>query len=124
MAEQDASQQKTEEPTERRLQESRDKGQVARSKDLNTMLSLMAAAIGMVFLGDGLMRDLFQLVEDGLTFNTTHINDTSLLLGQIAATIRSGVIAIFPLLMLVRWRWAAGLSVSRRWRRNWKKLTL
>ena len=101
MAEQDTSQQKTEEPTERRLQESRDKGQVARSKELNTMLSLMAAAIGMVFLGDGLMRDLFRLVEDGLTFSAADVNDTSFLLGQIAATIRSGVIAIVPLLILL-----------------------
>lgn len=101
MAEQDTSQQKTEEPTERRLQESRDKGQVARSKELNTMLSLMAAAIGMVFLGDGLMRDLFRLVEDGLTFSAVDVNDTSFLLGQIAATIRSGVIAIVPLLILL-----------------------
>lgn len=101
MAEQDTSQQKTEEPTERRLQESRDKGEVARSKELNTMLSLMAAAIGMVFLGDGLMRDLFHLVEDALTFNAAYVNDTSFLLRQITSTIRSGVIAIVPLLILL-----------------------
>lgn len=101
MAEQDTSQQKTEEPTERRLQESRDKGEVARSKELNTMLSLMAAAIGMIFLGDGLMRDLFRLLEGGLTFDAAYINDTSFLLREIASTIRSGVISIVPLLILL-----------------------
>ena len=45
----DTSQEKTEEPTERRLEDSRKKGQTARSKELNILLSLMAASIGMVF---------------------------------------------------------------------------
>ena len=47
----DTAQQKTEEPTERRLKEARDKGQVPRSRELNTLLSLVAAAVGLVFLG-------------------------------------------------------------------------
>ena len=38
MAEEQTGQERTEEPTERRLQEARKKGQVPRSKELNTML--------------------------------------------------------------------------------------
>ena len=71
----DNSQQKTEEPTERRLQESRKKGQTARSKELNTLLSLMAAAIGMVFLGQYLMTDLFQLMTQWLAFEPQRIRN-------------------------------------------------
>ena len=40
MADQDSSQEKTEEPTARRLQKGRDEGQVPRSKELGTTLVL------------------------------------------------------------------------------------
>ncbi len=61
----DTSQEKTEEPTERRLEDSRKKGQTARSKELNILLSLMAASIGMVFLGQYLMTDLASIDDPG-----------------------------------------------------------
>ena len=44
MAEEQTGQERTEQPTERRLQEARKKGQVPRSKELNTMLSLILRA--------------------------------------------------------------------------------
>ncbi len=37
MSESESGQEKTEDPTAKRLKESRDKGQVARSKELNTL---------------------------------------------------------------------------------------
>ena len=69
----DTSQEKTEEPTERRLTDSRKKGQTARSKELNILLSLMAASIGMVFLGQYLMTDLHALMTQGLAFEPSRI---------------------------------------------------
>ncbi len=72
----DTSQEKTEEPTERRIEESRKKGQVARSKELNTLLSLMAAASGMVFLGQYLMADLFKLMTSGLSFEPIRLTSS------------------------------------------------
>ena len=46
MADQQTSQERTEQPTERRKKESREKGQVPRSRELNTMLSLLFGAFG------------------------------------------------------------------------------
>ena len=46
MADQDSTQDKTEEPTERRLEDAKKKGQVPRSKDLNTLLSLDGGCCG------------------------------------------------------------------------------
>ena len=71
----DTSQEKTEEPTERRLADSRKKGQTARSKELNILLSLMAASIGMVFLGQYLMTDLHALMTQGLAFEPSRIRN-------------------------------------------------
>ena len=51
MADQDSSQEKTEEPTARRLQKGRDEGQVPRSKELGTTLVLVLGAIGLMVFG-------------------------------------------------------------------------
>ncbi|HBM83204.1 MAG TPA: flagellar biosynthetic protein FlhB, partial [Halieaceae bacterium] len=46
--EQQSGQERTEEPTERRKQEARRKGQVPRSKELNTTITLLAAAASLL----------------------------------------------------------------------------
>ncbi|MDA0761210.1 MAG: flagellar biosynthesis protein FlhB [Proteobacteria bacterium] len=97
----DNSQQKTEEPTERRLQESRKKGQTARSKELNTLLSLMAAAIGMVFLGQYLMADLFQLMSQGLGFEPQRLRNPDQMFEAIRGMAAMGLGSILPLFGLL-----------------------
>lgn len=60
MAEEDSSQEKTEEPSQRKLDKAREEGNVPRSKELNTSGILLVSAICfLVFgasLGEGLMR--------------------------------------------------------------------
>lgn len=67
MAEEQTGQERTEQPTERRLQQARDKGQVPRSRELNTMLSLLFAATGLWLLGDALVTDLFAATKASLS---------------------------------------------------------
>lgn len=69
MAEEQTGQERTEQPTERRLQEARKKGQVPRSKELNTMLSLLFAGAGLWMLGGALVGDLFAITRDGFSFD-------------------------------------------------------
>ncbi len=97
----DTSQEKTEEPTERRIEESRKKGQVARSKELNTLLSLMAAAIGMVFLGQYLMADLFELMTNGLSFEPIRLTSSDQMFEVIREQMGMGLAAILPILGLL-----------------------
>ena len=94
----DTSQEKTEEPTGRRIEESRKKGQVARSKELNTMLGLMAAAVGMVFLGQYLIIDLFELMTRGLSIDASRFVSTDQMFQEIRAQISMGFAAILPIL--------------------------
>ena len=56
MAEEQTGQERTEQPTERRLQEARKKGQVPRSKELNTMLSLILASLALLVLGGNISQ--------------------------------------------------------------------
>jgi flagellar biosynthetic protein FlhB len=52
MAEQeDSSQEKTEEPTQKKLDKAKEEGQVPRSKELNTLLVLIAGSAGMLIFG-------------------------------------------------------------------------
>jgi len=58
MAESNTAQQKTEQPTPRRLQEARRRGQVARSSDLNGALSLLAVVIFFYLFKDHLLLSM------------------------------------------------------------------
>ena len=100
MADQDTSQEKTEEPTEKRLQDAKKKGQVPRSRDLNTLLSLVAAAISMLFLGQMLIVDLFDLMTGSLAFDLQVIKNPELMFEQISRSVAHGLGALAPLFAL------------------------
>lgn len=59
---QQSGQERTEQPTPKRRKEAREKGQVARSKELNTMIGLLAAAGGLAifkgYMGNGLAETM------------------------------------------------------------------
>ena len=69
MAEEQTGQERTEQPTERRLQEARKKGQVPRSRELNTMLSLILASIALLVLGGGISRNIMQISVEGFSIS-------------------------------------------------------
>jgi flagellar biosynthesis protein FlhB len=63
MAESESGQDKTEDPTEKRLRESREKGEIARSKELNTLAVMLAGAGGLLIYGGGLALDLLEIMR-------------------------------------------------------------
>ncbi|MDY6981504.1 MAG: flagellar biosynthesis protein FlhB [Pseudomonadota bacterium] len=92
---------KTESPTHRRLEQAREKGQVARSRELNTLTSLLGAAIGLLVLGPSIIDSLRDLLVQGLSFDyKTLIASQSLgvLLGKAAFDV---LLALLPLMLLL-----------------------
>ncbi|OFC68921.1 flagellar biosynthesis protein FlhB [Alteromonas confluentis] len=72
-------QDKTEDPTSKRLEDARKKGQLARSRELSTALVLVASGIMFLLLGGtiakaifGMMEDMFTLSRDE-TYDMTHM---------------------------------------------------
>ncbi|WP_028626561.1 flagellar biosynthesis protein FlhB [Metapseudomonas resinovorans] len=63
MAESESGADKSEEPTGKRLQEARDKGQIARSRELNTLAVTLAGAGGLLASGGGLADMLMKLMQ-------------------------------------------------------------
>ncbi|MFT4518753.1 MAG: flagellar biosynthetic protein FlhB [Halioglobus sp.] len=97
MAEQQSSQEKTEQPTEKRLKESRKKGQVPRSRELNTMLSLLSGGFGLVMFGSSMATDFSSLIEASLSFDREVAFNTDILAVRLVGLIVSSVTILMPL---------------------------
>ena len=63
MAESESGADKTEDPTEKRKKDSREKGEIARSKELNTLAIMLAGSIGLLIFGGALARDMMDLMR-------------------------------------------------------------
>ena len=63
MAESESGADKSEEPTEKRLRESREKGQIARSRELNTLVVMLVGAGGLLASGGGLANALLGIMR-------------------------------------------------------------
>jgi flagellar biosynthetic protein FlhB len=99
MAEQSA-QEKTEEPTSRRLSKAREEGQVARSIELPAA-AVTIAALGFLFLAGGmLMAKLAEAFASGFNFDRKLVHSPNLLPAIFAHEILESFLLIAPLLLL------------------------
>lgn len=73
MAEESSGQEKTEQPTAKRLSDAREKGQVPRSREFTTVIVLIASAMAMLFIGDSLISSVAEVMKDSLTFSRKEI---------------------------------------------------
>lgn len=96
---QDNDNEKTEEPTPHKRQKAREEGQVPRSKELTTLLMLLAGWGLMVSGGEHLVRNLMHLLHNGLVFDRLLMLDPTLLLRRASSLISQGFMAIFPFVL-------------------------
>lgn len=102
MAEQsDSGQDKSEEPTEKRLRESRDKGQVARSKELNTLAVVLVAAAGLLMLGPAMGRRLLDLMAFNFTIERDALYATDTMGLHLLASVGIGLDVLGPLFFML-----------------------
>ena len=59
-------QERTEQPTPKRLQDAREKGQVPRSRELNTTMVMLVAAAALLFMGESMLGGLAGSLSDSL----------------------------------------------------------
>ena len=101
MAEEQTGQERTEEPTERRLQEARKKGQVPRSKELNTMLSLLLASISLLVFGGYISQNLMQISVEGFSIPRELAFDTAQLPFQFMYMASQAILALSPFMAIM-----------------------
>lgn len=103
MASQDTGQERTEQATPKRLSEARQQGQVARSRELNTTIMMLAAGMGLMITGERVVSDLTSLIHDRLSLDRAEIFDTWTMIEGLAAGIQMMMLSLAPFfgLMLV-----------------------
>ena len=101
MADSNTGQERTEEATPKRLQESREKGQVARSRELSTMSLLLASAVGFLMFGDRLVVDMMSIMRESFTASRMDLMNTNNLLLFLEDSIADALIALIPFFVIV-----------------------
>lgn len=99
--ENDNSQEKTEEPTPRRLEKAREDGQTARSKELATMSVLLAGAGGLLMFGGSLGAALEGIMIDAFTIERAAVYDTRHMSVQLIVSAKAAAFALSPILIML-----------------------
>ena len=100
MAEEQTGQERTEDPTAKRLQQAREKGQVARSRELNTLLMLLPCAVALWLTGELAMDAVTRLFTGALTPPSAAMKVTDEVAPFLGDTLMSGLEMIVPFLAL------------------------
>ncbi|MCB1754147.1 MAG: flagellar type III secretion system protein FlhB [Gammaproteobacteria bacterium] len=95
MAEQNTGQERTEQPTEKRLRDARAKGQIPRSRELNTVVMLLASVAGLMIFGESMSHSMRELVSLDLSLDRNQVFDKS----AIIMALQTNVIASLKMLM-------------------------
>ena len=101
MAEQDSDLEKTESPSQRKLDQAREEGQVARSRELSTFLGLMVGGAGLWMMGSALLQSLIAVLREGLTLDRELAFHSELLLPRLHELSMEALMAFLPLLGLL-----------------------
>jgi len=103
MSEGDDDSQKTEDPTQKKLEESRKKGDVPMSKEMNNWVMLLAGTIVILGMGGTMLSDLARVFKEILAnsfqFHGVAGNGIGVVLSELLAEIQS--ILIVPILFFV-----------------------
>lgn len=100
MAEEDSSQERTEQPTAKRLEDARQKGQIARSRELNTTAVMLVSALALLWFGKGLVVDLGAMIKTHLSPSRAEIFDKTALLRFFDQAMLDAVWMLLPFLGL------------------------
>lgn len=97
----DQGQERTEQATPKRLRESREKGQVARSRELTTLAVMLAGAGSLFALGGSLIGGLADMITQSLQVDRSQLFDVSAGSAALSAAALDALGTFVPLLVLV-----------------------
>lgn len=98
--ENDDGQEKTEEPTGKRLSKARDEGQIARSSEINIAASVISVALFLFLFGNSLLSNVANVFAKGLVFDTQSVLEPQVAAGRLDDAMLEVFFAILPLLLL------------------------
>lgn len=94
-------QEKTEEPTARRLQKSRDEGQVARSKELTTFVILFGGVVLLWTTSSAMFESLGLVMEQTFLFDRQQVTENGPMLKHLYGVAQKALTALLPLFLIM-----------------------
>jgi flagellar biosynthetic protein FlhB len=101
MAESESGADKSEEPTEKRRRESREKGQIARSKELNTFAIMLAGTGGLLATGGSIGNAMLEIMRGNFSLSREILMDERNMALWLAASGKLALDALLPLLVVL-----------------------
>lgn len=101
MAENEDGTEKTEEPTGKRLEQAREKGQIPRSKDLNTFVMLVMAAVAFLTIGAEMGQKVLVGLARGLQPARHYFYDTNAMMGLMVDLFVEGILLMVPFIAIM-----------------------
>lgn len=101
MAENEDGQERTEDPSARKLEQAREKGQVARSRELGSVAVMMFGALGLLFFGDYVLeacREVFNLNYD---VSREALMDPDVGMHKLLESAKVSIFALVPLFLIL-----------------------
>lgn len=101
MAEQDSAQDKTEEPTPKRLEQAREEGTIARSRELATAMVITLAIIALLLIGPILVNDIQEISAEAFSVSRGDIYDETYAVNQLWNMIQQSLGALMPFFLIM-----------------------
>ena len=97
----ETGQERTEQATPKRLREAREKGQVPRSKELNSMALLMAAAGSFLLMGETVLTGMQDILSSGLAIENVRNMDKYSVVEILGNTLVQSLLVVAPIFLLL-----------------------
>ncbi len=97
----DSDQEKTEEPTSKRLEDARKKGQIARSRELNTLAMMMASAAMLLMQGEEIGKGVLEMMRAEFSVGRVAIFDPASITLHFKQEMTDGFMLVAPFFALM-----------------------
>jgi len=124
MSERDDSQERTEQATARKKQQSQEQGLAARSKDFNTLLVLLCSGLCFLSMGHSSVHKIMGLFQANLAVDPKLLIDNSGMFLALKTAIFSAVNVLMPFLILIILVCIVGPLIIGGWSFSWDNVSL
>ena len=97
MAESEQGGERTEEPSQRRLDQARERGQVPRSRELTNFATMIGGSAALVAVGGTLVGRMAHIMHNGLTIDPRRLDSTDSMTASLGEAVMSGLLGMLPL---------------------------
>src|ERR1700735_1062380 len=97
MAESESGGERTEEPSQRRLQEARERGQIPRSRELTNFATMIGGSAALVAIGGTVAVHLSQLMRRSLSIDPKSLSTTDSMSASLSGAASVAVTSLLPI---------------------------